>query len=149
MASRPPLSRLAFLPLLLLLTGCGAVRWTGEKAAGEVNGLNGVTHALGSPFSAGQTFLILDGVSVINTGKTIDDHLVSWISGQDCSTIRAMKGEDYCRPNPTKPVTITRISYCYHDLAGTTCYTQPLPGNTPPTGIEVYQVPVAALPGSP
>ncbi|HVI52026.1 MAG TPA: hypothetical protein VM661_12500 [Candidatus Sulfotelmatobacter sp.] len=104
--------------------------------------MDSTTHALGSPMSTVQTFWVLDGISVINTQKTLDDHLVSWISGDDCSTLKALHGEPYCQPKPVEVPKVTRTSYCYKNLAGTTCYTQPQPGNYQPAGIRTEQVPI-------
>lgn len=132
--------RLSLIPLLLLLSACGAGRNVVQHASEEVHGMDSTTHALGSPFSTTQTFWILDGVSVINTQKTIDDHLVSWLSGDDCSTLKALHGEPYCQPEPAKIPRITQTSYCYKNLAGVTCYSQPMPGHQP-LGVHTTQVP--------
>ena len=73
---------------------------------------------------------ILDGASVINTHKTIDDHLVSWVTGKDCSTVRASMGEHYCEdPPPAEPM-VRRTTYCYKSLAVVSCYDQPMERDT-------------------
>src|SRR5208283_2905358 len=131
------LRRLPLMTVLVLLCACGAERDVAQHGVGEVHGMDATTHELGSPFSTAQTFWILDGVSVINTQKTIDDHLVSWISGEDCSTLKALHGEPYCQPEKVKGPMVTRTSYCYKNLAGVTCYTQPLPGQSQPLGVKV------------
>lgn len=128
--------------MMALLTGCGWVRAGSQSVVEHIHGMDTTTHALGSPMSTTQTFWVLDGLSVINTQKTIDDHLVSWISGKDCSTIKAIKGEDYCQAKPVKTPTVARTSYCYKNLAGTTCYTQPLPGQATLAGTHTEQVPL-------
>jgi len=142
------LRRVLMISCLVVLSGCGLGRTAIQHGSEEVHGFDSVTHSLGSPMSTTQTFWVLDGISVINTQKTLDDHLVSWISGDDCSTLRAMHGEPYCQPEPAKVPMITRTSYCYKNLAGTTCYTQPLPGTVQPTGIRVDKIPATttALP---
>jgi hypothetical protein len=127
--------------VLLALTACGVERNVAQHGVEEVHGMDATTHSLGSPFSTAQTFWILDGVSVINTQKTIDDHLVSWLSGEDCSTLKALHGEPYCKPEPVQVPMVTRTVYCYKNLAGSTCYTQPVP-NRQPLGVKTEKVPV-------
>lgn len=129
------------LPVLLLLSSCGVIRNGAQHGVEEVHGMDATTHSLGSPMSTVQTFWVLDGVSVINTQKTIDDHLVSWLSGEDCSTLKALHGEPYCQPEKAPVPKVKRTVYCYKNLAGSTCYTQPVPGRQP-TGIQTSEVPV-------
>jgi hypothetical protein len=132
---------LSSILVLLALTACGVERDAAQHGVGEVHGMDATTHSLGSPFSTAQTFWILDGVSVINTQKTIDDHLVSWLSGEDCSTLKALHGEPYCKPDPVQVPTVTRTLYCYKNLAGSTCYTQPV-ANRQPLGVMTQKIPV-------
>ncbi|MFN3076977.1 MAG: hypothetical protein ABT940_08895 [Alphaproteobacteria bacterium] len=77
--------------------------------------------------------LALELFSVINTQKTLGDHVMSLITGKDCSLLRAERDEDYCvpkrdwRPSPPQPV------YCYRSLGHVSCYAQPLTvGNDTP-----------------
>jgi hypothetical protein len=77
--------------------------------------------AMHPPISPFTVLLVADGVSVINTEKTVEDHVISLISGKDCSLVRASMGYDYCRDR-TSPPTIQRISYCYKTLAAVSCY---------------------------
>jgi hypothetical protein len=79
-------------------------------------------HPPASPFTA---LLIADGISVINSSKTVEDHVASWITGENCSTLRAYHGYPYCtddRPPPKQPMT----TYCYKSLAVVSCFDRKL-----------------------
>lgn len=67
---------------------------------------------------------LVEGASTILTDKTFTDHIVSWSSGKNCSTVRYNLGQTYCEedePNPTPNV------YCYRTLGDVTCYDRPDP----------------------
>jgi len=75
-------------------------------------------NALYTPIAA------IEGASAVGTGKTFSDHLVSYASGKDCSTVRSNSGRTYCRenePNPTAKV------WCYRTLGKPVCYNRPDP----------------------
>ena len=74
--------------------------------------------------------IILDAISVVNTQKTLDDHLMSLITGKDCSTVRASMGDHYCEEKPEPTPSIVRTTYCYKSLANVTCYDQPVTQDT-------------------
>jgi hypothetical protein len=102
--------------ILLAVAGCSQV----DDTFGDVSS------GVGSRFSASETFFILDGVSVINTQKTIGDHVVSLVTGKDCSLVRASVGDPYCT-DPLQPVpSIPRITYCYQSLARVSCFDRPI-----------------------
>lgn len=68
--------------------------------------------------------LLLESGSVVATDKTVSDHVVSRITGRDCSTVRVERGESYCVESvpavpPPPPV------YCEETLGGVDCYTHP------------------------
>ena len=45
------------------------------------------------------------------TGKTVTDHTVSSVSGQDCRVLRAFKDQSVCQPNiPESKVTTTGVT---------------------------------------
>lgn len=67
---------------------------------------------------------LAEGVSVINTEKSIGDHAVSLYSGKDCSTIRLERGESYCAEDEIVPKLMV---YCYRTLGRVTCYDRPDP----------------------
>ena len=66
---------------------------------------------------------VLEVASVINTDKTLFDHVVSLAYGRDCSTIRYMDGDHYCErpPRPETPL------YCYPSLGDVVCYREDNP----------------------
>lgn len=101
--------------------------------------------AMHLPYSPFTALVVADGISVINTGKTVEDHVIGWISGQDCSVRRAMHGEDYCVGKEPPPA-VKLVSYCYKTLAKTSCYDhrQDVDATTY-TGLRVDMIPVASL----
>jgi len=78
-------------------------------------------------YQAEAILLGADVVSVINTGKTIDDHLIGIATDQDCSTVRASQGGPWCKPIPIPVATVAQTAYCYKSLASVSCYVAPLP----------------------
>ncbi len=66
----------------------------------------------------------IQGAFVVGTDKTIEDHLISYTSGKDCSSIRKEKGLTYCVEDEPK---ITPNVYCYKTLGSVTCYDRPNP----------------------
>lgn len=126
----------------LLLAGCGAIRAGTSGLVDGIHGLDPAVNDLGSPMSTVQTFWVLNAASVINTQKTIDDHLVSWISGYDCSTVRASTGDHYCVEKPETVPTVARASFCYKTLAAVNCYDRPVPYDQNRLyGIQVDRIP--------
>jgi hypothetical protein len=122
---------LTSLALIVALSGCEA--W------------NGTTKAIRPITPPVTTYVLLDAVSVINTQKTIDDHLVSLLTGMDCSTIRAAQGDHYCLEPPEATPVYIRTTYCYKSIAKVSCYEQPLARDAAQLyGIRVERVPVAA-----
>lgn len=106
------------LPGLLSLSGCG----------GEIT----------LPGAAA-----IDGLSVINTQKTVDDHVVGWVTDKDCSTVRASRGETYCQDKPVPVPVVRKVSYCYKTLGSVSCYDRPIPQNAPQLyGTRVEDVPI-------
>jgi hypothetical protein len=106
---------------------------------------HGVPQPLQPITSPSTSYILLDGISVINTQKTIEDHLVSLFTGMDCSTIRASKGDHYCLEMPEAVPVYVRTSYCYKSIAKVSCYTEPLASDvTQFYGIRIDRIPVAA-----
>ena len=58
---------------------------------------------------------VLDGVSIVTTEKSITDHGLSMVAGQDCALWRAMKDVHVCRDDApkiiatTEPVDVARV----------------------------------------
>lgn len=103
--------QLAPLAGLLLLSGC---MWADQESL----------HAGGNPPGIGATLVNLEVLSVINTKKTLGDHLATWITGKDCSTIRAQREGAWCVDWPAPPAPPPQV-YCYASLAKPSCYAQP------------------------
>jgi hypothetical protein len=76
-----------------------------------------------------QGFLAVEGASAIFSGKTASDHVVSFVSGKDCSIVYTEQGNAYCVEDEMQ--VLQPKLYCYKTLASVSCYTQPDPGRTP------------------
>ncbi|MBX9634694.1 MAG: hypothetical protein K2X44_06900 [Magnetospirillum sp.] len=103
--------RIAPLAGILLLSGC---MWVDQK---------GLTAGM-SPPSTGVAFANLEVLSVINTKKTLTDHVATWVTGKDCSTVRAQREGAWCVDWPSPPPPQQQV-YCYASLARPSCYAQP------------------------
>jgi len=68
-------------------------------------------------------FLGVEGVSVMATEKTLGDHIVSYSSGKDCSTLRKDRGLTYCKEDEKIP---PMNVFCYNTLGEVTCYREPV-----------------------
>ncbi len=66
----------------------------------------------------------VQGLFVVGTEKTIEDHVISLSSGKNCSSVRREKGLTYCEED--EPV-IKQNIFCYKTLATVTCYDRPDP----------------------
>ena len=65
-----------------------------------------------------------DGLALVTTGKTVTDHVVSYASGKNCSTVRRQNGKNFCEEDDlSEPEEI----YCYNSLGDADCYTTPQP----------------------
>ncbi len=60
-------------------------------------------------------------VSLIATKKTIMDHVVSFATDQDCSTIAYERDEPYCT-DPNAPLPVQPVYHCYRSLGSISCY---------------------------
>ncbi len=70
-----------------------------------------------------------DGATVIASDKTIIDHVVSFTTGKNCSTLRSSQDLTYCEEDQVNP---QPVLYCYRDLGKVSCYSQPDLQNRPP-----------------
>jgi len=77
----------------------------------------------GGPSSFHQ-MLGLEGFTLISTGKTIADHIVSFTTGKDCSTVRKNVGQHYCEEDD---VAVQDEVFCYKTLGDVSCYPIPAP----------------------
>ena len=65
---------------------------------------------------------------MVGSQKTLGDHIISYVSGKDCSTVRRNLGRTYCvedEPNPVPRV------FCYPTIGKVTCYDRPDPRRQP------------------
>lgn len=111
--------RFALLALPLLTAACGYDMTTGQY-----------------PMTSG--LLQAEVVSLVATGKTATDHIVSMGTGKDCSTIRAKDEGQYCvSKNP--PIQRPDV-YCYRTLGQVSCYREPDPygDGAQAVGLEAY-----------
>jgi hypothetical protein len=121
---------LIFVTLAVALSGC--------------EGINGSAKALRPITPPTVTFVLADGITLINTHKTIEDHVISLITGMDCSTVRASQGDHYCLESPDAVPVYIRTSYCYKSIAKVSCFSQPLASDAEQLyGIRIDRVPVA------
>ncbi|GAB2179429.1 hypothetical protein [Dongia sp. agr-C8] len=129
MRARTPFRRLSILPLLL--------------AAGL---------ALGLPLGGCQTIGVLpaagiaatvEGVALNASGKTVSDHLVSAITGDDCSVLRYTKDGRYCLSDAEIAAEQARLhrpyeGTCYKVRGNVACYDQADAEHTSETTVYVY-----------
>lgn len=93
---------IAMIPALLIVAGC-----TPENAA----------------IMAGASI-----ISVIETDKTIPDHVMSQVMNKDCSALRLVNDKKMCLDeNSTTTVAESDQTYCYHTLGEISCYATPNP----------------------
>lgn len=75
------------------------------------------------------TFVALEGASLVASDKTASDHLISLVSGKDCSVVRTERGLAYCVED--QPPIIKPRVFCYKTLGSVSCYDQPDPRRSP------------------
>ena len=66
----------------------------------------------------------VDGASVLSTGKTISDHIVSFATGKNCSSVRRNLGQHFCEEDA---VAVPDEVFCYNTLGDVSCYASPAP----------------------
>jgi hypothetical protein len=129
MRARTTFQRLMTLPLLLL------------------GGL-----ILGLPLAGCQTMAFLpaaavaatvEGVSLNQTGKTASDHVVSAITGEDCSALRYTKNGKYCLTEAELAAAEARLhrpyeGTCYRVRGNVACYDQADATHTSETTVYDY-----------
>ena len=80
---------------------------------------NGCSAISGSAPVGMRQVMVIDGVAVTATGKTIRDHIVSYTSGKNCSSIRRQLGQNFCEEDDLSP---PEEIYCYNSLGNVSCY---------------------------
>jgi len=89
--------------------------------------LAGCTAADSMVFGGGSVapMAALQAGAVVATDKTLSDHLISFASGKNCSTVRKEQGLYYCEEDEPKGEAQV---YCYRTLGGVSCYSRPRDG---------------------
>ena len=126
MRARTPFRRLFALPLLLLaaltMAGCETI---------------GLLPAAGIAAT-------VEGVSLNASGKTVSDHLVSAVTGEDCSVLRYTKNGKYCLTDAEIAAEQARLhrpydGTCYKVRGNVACYDQADAEHTSETTVYAYQ----------
>ncbi len=88
--------------------------------------LGGVLFALSGcfAFSPVADYIGAETYTLINTDKLIVDHIASASQDRDCSSVKAIEGEPYCR---VPPVHESERTYCYRTLGQVNCFDRPDP----------------------
>ncbi len=81
---------------------------------------------LGACSSALTPYAMVNAAFLVNTDKTMEDHVISATSGKNCSSVRAGTGRSYCEEDELNP---SPSVYCYRTLGSITCYDRPDPHN--------------------
>ncbi len=68
---------------------------------------------------------VFEGVSAAVSDKTVSDHVVSLLSGKDCSFLRVDQGRTYCVED--EEIISQSHLYCYSTLGSVMCYNEPDP----------------------
>jgi len=69
--------------------------------------------------------LALGGASVvtmIDSGKTVSDHVMSFATGDECTVRHSLSGEAWCQPRRGENTGDQSNLVCYQSIARTTCY---------------------------
>lgn len=124
MCARTAVRRLLTLPLV---------------AAGALAGCH--TAALLPPAAIAAT---VEGVSLNQTGKTATDHLISAVTGEDCSVLRYTKEGKYCLTDAEIAQEQARLhrpyeGTCYKVRGNVACYDQSDATHTSETTVYQYQ----------
>ncbi len=79
--------------------------------------------------ACGPETLVSTGLGVASlktTDKTLTDHALGLVTNQDCSTLRAQRGDIYCLTDEEMQARIpAQPEYCYRTIGGVDCYDRP------------------------
>lgn len=77
----------------------------------------------------GAILVVGSAISLIETDKTIPDHVMSQVMNKDCSAKRLIDGASKMCLDENAPTTVAQAAptYCYHTLGKITCYDKPDP----------------------
>ena len=106
-----------FLFILFAISSLSACSWFTEPVA-----------ASATPYGI---LVAADVVSMIDTQKSLGDHVVSAYTGKDCSSYRYyQQNKPYCvevNPEPEQELNEEPL-FCYNSMIGVNCYTSPVYG---------------------
>jgi hypothetical protein len=85
----------------------------------------------------------VEGVSLNASGKTVSDHLVSAVTGEDCSVLRYTKNGEYCMTEAEIAAEEARLhrpyeGTCYKVRGNVACYDQGDATHTSETTVYTY-----------
>ncbi|MEX0758745.1 MAG: hypothetical protein WD100_04110 [Tistlia sp.] len=84
---------------------------------------------LGLLAGCGPESLITTGLGIASlktTRKTLPDHAIGLVTDQDCSTLRAQRGDAYClTPEEMEARIPAQPEFCYRTIGGIDCYDRP------------------------
>ena len=69
--------------------------------------------------------LALGGASVvtmIDSGKTVSDHVMSYATGEECTFRHSLRGEAWCQPRRIEDSGEQSSLVCYQSIARVSCY---------------------------
>lgn len=78
---------------------------------------------------------VVEGASVLVSGKAASDHVISLASGKDCSVVRTERGLTYCVED--EGLVNQDMYHCYRTLADVVCYTTEDPRHTQDTRLGI------------
>lgn len=89
--------------------------------------------------ASGPGMFAVGTATFINTKKTFTDHAMSFLTGEDCSSLKYSTGDGYCEPFPSEEdgdaaamaegrgTFLGYGPYCYRTIGKVTCYNSPDP----------------------
>jgi hypothetical protein len=86
----------------------------------------------------------VEGVALNASGKTVSDHLISAVTGEDCSVLRYTKNGKYCLSDAEIAAEQARLhrpydGSCYKVRGNVACYDQADAEHTSETTVYTYQ----------
>lgn len=72
-----------------------------------------------------------NAVTVVDSGKTVTDHIMSFATGDECTIRHSLRGQAWCQPKRYDHGTADGGETCYRSIADVTCYAAENPYETP------------------
>ncbi|MEP4377612.1 MAG: hypothetical protein ABJ215_04380 [Alphaproteobacteria bacterium] len=61
-------------------------------------------------------------VTVMDSGKTVSDHVMSFATGEECTFRHSLRGEAWCQPKRYEDSGEQANLVCYQSIARVSCY---------------------------